>query len=224
MNKEKNLIKAIQESFKRYKKFGPRSTQKIMPIHKFMADTLKDIWGNDYEICFLGENSKEAKIAGKYYDKNIDITVMKNDTPIYCLGVKFITSNYKQNANNYFENMMGETANIQANKIPYSHFIIMRYETPYYKKNDKKPIKIEKIAEKDITKYLKLLFDVPQAHRPNEICIFLINIDEQTNKITKTNLNSKFNPSFSNLMLEKLSIDNFFNQILNYKNYLELNK
>ncbi len=52
------------------------------------------------------------------------------------MGLKFVTSNYKQNANNYFESMMGETANIQRQNIPYAQVIVLRYETPYYKKKD----------------------------------------------------------------------------------------
>lgn len=65
------------------------------------------------------------KVKGKYYDKDIDITVTKDNKPVMCIGIKFITSNYKQNTNNYFENMMGETANIQALKnLPYFQLIV----------------------------------------------------------------------------------------------------
>jgi hypothetical protein len=71
------------------------------------------------KYAFMGEDTKEATVQGKYYPKDIDIAVMKDDKAIFCLSIKFITSNYKQNANNYFENIMGETANIQANQIPY---------------------------------------------------------------------------------------------------------
>ncbi|HQA86540.1 MAG TPA: hypothetical protein PK448_03135 [Bacteroidales bacterium] len=190
-----------------------------------MADTLKEIWGKKYEIHYLSESSKEATIEGKYYPKDVDIAVLKGGTPVFCLGIKFITSNYKQNANNYFENMMGETANIQAKQIPYAHIIIMRYQTPYYKKNDPvTPSKIEVINEKDITKYLKLIYDVPQAHRPNGLCIFLVNIDEKTGKVTKTNLERGFGKQFAKLITEKLSPENFFKQIENYKRNYEIKK
>ena len=148
---------------------------------------------------------------------------MKGEKAILCLGIKFITSNYKQNANNYFENMMGETANIQANKIPYVHLIIMRYETPYYKKNDAdNPSKIEIISKKDIQKYLNLIYDTPQAHRPNDLCIFLVNIDEKTNKVQKTDILTAFGKEFAKLMEQKLSPEHFFKEVTNYKNYLEI--
>jgi hypothetical protein len=155
MYKESEFLKSIRESFAMYKKHGARSTQKLIPIHKYVTEILKKIWGDDCQYFFMGEGTKEATVEGKYYPKDIDIAVMKNDRAIFCLGIKFITSNYKQNANNYFENMMGETANIQANQIPYAQLIVMRYETPYYNKNNSTtPSKIEIISKKDIQKYL----------------------------------------------------------------------
>ena len=182
--KEQELIKAIEASFKAYKDFGARSTAKLKPIHKYLADTMANIWGKSYSVHFLGEENKEMTIDGKYYPKDIDITVAKNGQPVFCLGIKFITSNYKQNANNYFENMMGETANIQAiGNLPYAQFLIFRLETPYYLKNETEiPSKIEKINDKDITKYLKLMYDHPQAHRPDYLGIQLIDIDEKNRK------------------------------------------
>jgi len=160
-----------------YKEHGARSTEKLKPIHKYIAGVLKSIWGNGFEVHYLGADSKELTVAGKYYPKDIDITVTHHDKLVFCLGIKFVTSNYKQNANNYFESMMGETANIQAlGNLPYAQLIIFRHETPYYKKNDSQnPSKIEIINDKDIQKYLNLVFDSPQAHRPNFIGIHVIN-------------------------------------------------
>jgi hypothetical protein len=136
---EQKFIKAVEQSFKMYKLHGARSTEKLKPIHKFVADTLSEIWGKTYEFHYIGgNNTKEMTVEGKYYPKDIDITVSKNGKAVFCLGIKFVTSNYKQNANNYFENMMGETANIQATGIlPYAQFIVLRHETPYYQKNIK---------------------------------------------------------------------------------------
>ena len=190
---EKDFIKAVEQSFKMYKLYGARSTAKLKPIHKFIAETLAKIFGKDFELHFMGDENKEMTVAGKYYPKDIDITISRNKEPVFCLGIKFVTSNYKQNANNYFENMMGETANIQATQLPYAQFIILRHETPYYKKNETEiPSKIEIINDKDISKYLKLMYDAPQAHRPNYLGIQLININEKTGKIALTNIDKAF--------------------------------
>ena len=169
MFNEKSFCVAVEESFSMYKKHGARSPAKLKPIHRYFADVLKSIWGEGFEVHYLGADTKELTIAGKYYPKDIDITITQNEIPVFCLGIKFVTSNYKQNANNYFESMMGETANIQAlGSLPYAQLVVFRHKTPYYKKNDaENPAKIEVIKDKDIHKYLNLVFDNPQVHRPN---------------------------------------------------------
>jgi hypothetical protein len=216
---ETNFLKAIESSFKAYKEKGARSTAKIKPVHKFVAETLEKIWGKGFEIRYLGEGVKEAAIEGKYYSKNVDIAVLDGEKPVFCLGIKFVTSNYKQNANNYFENMMGETANIQAiGSLPYAQLIILRHETPYYKKTGIST-KIERINDKDISKYLKLLFDIPQAHRPHYLGILLINIDEDSSKVSATDLEQSFSKETAKLLYKMLSIKTFFDNIYNYKDY-----
>jgi hypothetical protein len=228
---EKAFIAAVEESFRMYKKYGARSTEKLKPIHRYIADVLKSIWGEQFEIHCLdttprginrvGKKVKELTVKGKYYPKDIDVGVTGNGKPIFCLGIKFVTSNYKQNANNYFETMMGETANIQAlGSLPYAQLIILRHETPYYKKNNaESPSKIEIINDKDIQKYLNLVFDSPQAHRPNYIGIQVINLDEGTGKVAFTNLEKSFSEATAKLLKDKLSLSNFFKEIGNYKNY-----
>ncbi|KAA6321038.1 hypothetical protein EZS27_029263 [termite gut metagenome] len=222
MYNEEQLIKAIEQSFKMYKLYGARSTAKLKPIHKFVADTLTEIYGKSFEVHFMGDETKEMTVDGKYYPKNIDITVTKNGEVVFCLGIKFVTSNYKQNANNYFENMMGETANIQAlGNLSYAQLIILRHETPYYKKNETEtPSKIEIVNDKDIQKYLNLVFDYPQAHRPNYIGIQVINVNEVANKVALTNLDNSFSAETSKLLNGKLSLTNFFKEISEYKDFL----
>jgi hypothetical protein len=222
---ELNFIKAIEQSFKMYKKYGARSIAKLKPIHKFVANTLAQIFGKGFELHFIGDDTKEMTVEGKYYPKDIDITVSKNQKPVFCLGIKFVTSNYKQNANNYFENMMGETDNIQATQLPYAQLIILRHETPYYKKNETEtPSKIEIVSDKDIHKYLKLMLDNPQAHRPNYLGIQLININEKTGKVILANLDENFSKETVKFLKNKLALKTFFNEIETYKDYLKLKK
>jgi hypothetical protein len=142
--------------------------------------------------------------------------------------LKFVTSNYKQNANNYFEGMMGETANIQRNNIPYAQVIVLRHETPYYKRGlddqkDKIPAKIEIINQKDLSKYVNLMFDTQQAHRPFAIGILLVNIDESNSKVNKILPKSVLDAKFAGLLETKLSMENLFTEIERFKIYLETN-
>jgi len=218
---EKSFIAAVEESFRMYKERGARSTEKLKPLHRYVADVMKSIWNGGFEVHYLGQDAKELKVTGKYYPKDIDVTITRNSRPVFCLGIKFVTSNYKQNANNYFESMMGETANIQAlGDLPYSQLIILRHETPYYKKNDPtNPAKIEIIKDKDIQKYLNLVFDHPQAHRPYFVGIQVINLDEKTGKVSLTNVEKSFSQNVAKLLKEKLALSNFFKEIKQYKDY-----
>ncbi len=222
---EANFLKAISESFQKYIEHGARSSEKLKPIHNFVAKTLQEIWGKNFQIHFMSDDNTEMTVKGKYYPKVIDITITHKKKPVFCLGIKFVTSNYKQNANNYFENMMGETANIQAKKnLPYAHLIILRHETPYYKKGnenqaDKIPAKIEKINEHDLEKYVNLFFDTPQAHRPFAIGIILININEKNYKVKAVNPKEVLKKDFAELLENKLSVNCLFKEIENYKRF-----
>jgi hypothetical protein len=217
---EKSFIAAVEESFCMYKVRGSRSPEKLKSIHQYIANVMRSIWGDCFEVHY-GTKAEEFIVDGKYYPKQIDITITKNNKPVFCLGIKFVTSNYKQNANNYFENMMGETANIQAlGNLPYAHMIIFRHETPYYEKNEtEKPKKIEVINDKDIQKYLNLIFDSRQAHRPEYIGIQVINLDEATGKISLTDVEKSFSKNVAKLLKGKLALPIFFNEIAQYKDY-----
>jgi hypothetical protein len=215
MNKiyiEADFIEAISSSYQKYKSFGVRSTEKLKPIHQFLADTLQLIFGREYELHYLGSQSKEKTIEGRYYPKDIDMTVTKDGNPVLCVGLKFVTSNYKQNANNYFENMMGETANIQAKPgLPYAHVIILTHETPYLKR-DSSLGKIE---------IIKLAYDTPQPHRPFVIGILLIAINEDTAEVAVVNPKDILQQDFAELFENKLSMSNLFAEIENYNKYLK---
>ncbi|WP_051604559.1 hypothetical protein [Mycoplasmopsis californica] len=81
----------------------------------------------------LGFNAgKEGTINGRHIDKRVDVTITKNKKAIAEIAVKFVMSNYKQNSNNYFENMLGETVNIRTNNIPYFQIFIISKKMPYY--------------------------------------------------------------------------------------------
>ena len=216
---EKSFIAAVEESFRMYKQHGARSTEKLKPIHKYIANVLKSIWGDDCEVHYLGAGSKELTVTGKYYSKKIDVTITQDNKPVFCLGIKFIISNYKQNAPNYMENMLGETANIQAlGNLPYAQLIILPLFPPYFKK-DGSLKHMEQVNDHDIQKYLNLVFDSPQAHRPNFIGIQVINLDEQTGKVSLTHVEKSFSENTAKLLKEKLALSHFFNEIAQYKHY-----
>ena len=88
--------------------------------------------------------------------------------------------NYSQNSNNYFENMLGETANIRANSIPYFQVFIIFEKVPYYE-NGGKFKKYDVISTHNLDKYLELSKDDPSVffHTPDKTLVVLIKLKEK---------------------------------------------
>lgn len=251
MYNESNFIEAILDSYQNYVNGGEdstRSTEKTKPIHHFLANVLKDIFGSDCDIHYNSENYainpkivyqknyrtkkkgelkgeafKELNVSGKYYNKNIDIAITNSEKKVvFCLGVKFVTSNYDQNSNNYFEGMIGETINIQSKDIPYAHLIIFRSYTPYYKKY-KKYERTEEIDFNKLKKYVELDKDDNNKIKPFATAIFMMNIYVENDDIIKDDFSGTFDITKCQIKkveltdidkrLEHLSIENLFEKI-----------
>lgn len=132
-----------------------------------------------------------------------DITILEKGTGIAGIAVKFVMSNYSQNSNNYFENMLGETANIRNAKSPYYQVFIIPDKVPYYDKSNN--IKHwEKISEHNLSKYVNLSADNIDLflHSPNKTLVCIVHIDDVDNvhtkeEYTKYYLNNDFNIKYS---------------------------
>ncbi len=118
---KESFLNAISKTFRAYNTFGARSNKKLIPIHKWFADAIESRLGKKYSVRSLGKDG-EIKLDGKYYPKTLDIAISKDKKIITTISFKFVTSNYKQNSNNYFENLLGETANIRRANIGFAHF------------------------------------------------------------------------------------------------------
>ncbi|MGC8579767.1 MAG: hypothetical protein ACP5MB_06890 [bacterium] len=219
---EKAFIGAINTSFEEYNKKGARSTAKLIPVHSFIAEYLYEQLGKDYKIYSQGfKRGEEYTIDGKYYPKKEDIVVLnpKND-PLIAISFKFVTSNYKQNSNNYFENLLGETANIRRKNIGFAHLLVLRGHTPYYNKNAGnkrgKQIKIEVLTNENIAKYVKLFNDDDYPHKPDVLGILIVDYNDKTRSMEKANLNN-FNLSedIKILLNGELSLTSFFKKVYN---------
>ncbi len=177
------FLEVIRRSFETYLKVGTsRSPAKLKTLHGHIATDLKEELGNGYSILSQGYgNDKEGAIDGRYYPKNVDISICYNGKPVAGVAVKFVMRNYSQNSNNYFENMLGETANLRANAIPYFQIFIIFDKVPYYKKGGEFS-KYDVITEHNLDKYLKLSNDNPDMffHTPDKTLVALLHLNENT--------------------------------------------
>jgi len=187
------LYNAIRDSYFNYLRFGDRSEKKLKPLHGWIGNTISSFIPKErYDVYFL--NGKEVQTEGEYYKKMIDVAIVKKDVEVIekkvglkkvfyipkiemAISIKFITSNFKQNANNYFENLLGECANLRARGIKFGHFVIFRDRMPYFERS-KKIKRWEILEDCDINKYIKLFKEREKfSHAPNVIELEIINID-----------------------------------------------
>ena len=171
----------LKQSFIRYLETSARSNEKLKILHGAIAQEIAAKIDQEYRIHSLDKkDSKEKNVSGLFMNKNVDITIskrIKDQWKDVCgIAIKFVMSNYHQNSNNYFENMLGETANIRMNQIPYIQILILETNIPYFT-NDGKITKWEKISSHSLSKYEKMSFvDVlTHLHVPNKIFLYVCN-------------------------------------------------
>lgn len=183
-----DFLQVITNSFKKFLSSGSRSNKKLKVLHGAIANDILNRLNNHYSIYSLGiGNGKECNIKGRYINKKVDITITKNNKNIAGIGVKFVMQNYSQNSNNYFENMLGETANIRSQNIPYFQIFIIPDTLPYYDNNGN-ITKWEQFSQHNIDKYLTLSNDNIETsiHTPTKTLLFVIHLpDKNENILTK---------------------------------------
>ncbi len=184
-------------------------------MHKWIGETIKSLIPEEYEVHFI--NGKEVQTEGEYYTKIIDVAIVKKGVPVIskrggfkplfyipqitaAISIKFITSNFKQNANNYFELLLGECANLRAKGVKFGHFVVFRDKIPYFTRSGKLA-HWEILTDEDVNKYIKLYRESQSfLHTPNFIGLEVVNF----NPIVEEIYNRK--PKFSNRLIQKLPI------------------
>lgn len=206
------FLKVISTSFSEFVKAGTsRSPQKLKPLHGAIAEDLARMLGDNYMVEAQGYSSdKEGTIAGRYMDKRIDIVVSKDGEPVAGIEVKFIMQNYSQNSNNYFENMLGETANIRSAGCPLFQIIILLDRLPYYDKGGK-ITKWETFTDTNVAKYIALSADNPYTfyHTPNKTLIYVVHIPDGENLMDRSSYMEHYRKSSTNITLSANKYDSF---------------
>lgn len=185
--KNEAFLHSVELSFRLYLEKGTsRSTAKLKPLHGFIANDLHERLGNGYDIHSQGYgDGQEKELIGRYQNKAADIAIFRNGVPLVGIAVKFVMQNYKQNAVNYFEGMLGETANVRSNGLPYFQIFITLDRLPYFGKSDGVLRHWEYINQHNLDKYVVLSQDNPDIfmHTPNKTLIFIVH-SEENNEIT----------------------------------------
>ena len=218
------FLQIIKQSFLKFLKTHSRSNKKLVVLHGAIAKDIKDKLGDEYKIKSLGlGEGKEGKLDGRYMEKIVDILISKNGNDLGGIGVKFVMNNYSQNSNNYFENMLGETANIRTNNKDYFQILILPDEMPYY--NNKGIItKWEKLTAHNIDKYIALSKDNTGRflHTPVKTLLFIIKFPNCNHNIitTKTKYKRYYLNQIPNSPIQlSININNDFGNTIILNNY-----
>lgn len=178
MSLNESFLATLTRAFEIYLQTSARSNEKLKILHAKIATDLTQKLGNEFEVKSYGVgDGKEKSLVGRYYDKAVDISVLQNGAGRAGVAVKFMMSNYAQNANNYFEGMLGETANLRSNGLPYFQILIVPENMPYFEK-DGSIGKIEELTDHHLEKYLNLSQDDVGRffHIPNNTLLVVVKL------------------------------------------------
>jgi len=186
------LLAAIRRSFTEYL-ISPRSTKKIISLHGTIAEILHSKLKEAYpekniDVISRGYGSdKEFAVPTLTGTKNCDITVLHDGEPIAVIPVKFVCSNYSQNANNYIDSMMGETVNIRLGNIQVHHVVIIPAYVPHF--NSQGTVThVEYMNDHNVDKYRKLFekmqADATRAVLPNSLFFSLVDTGNKETLLT----------------------------------------
>jgi hypothetical protein len=116
--------------------------------------------------------------------------------------------NYSQNSNNYFENMLGETANIRSTNTPYFKILIIPEKIPYYKNNGKID-KWETFSLHNSKKYSILSNDdfEKSTHTPTKTLLFVIKLPDFKADITNKSEYKNYFQGLPKIVVEKSDFD-----------------
>lgn len=221
-----NFLQILQNSFFEYLNSGPRSNKKLTVLHGAIARDFAESLGPKFEVRSLGfKDGREYTVNGRYIDKIVDITILDGKEVIAGIGVKFVMSNYAQNSNNYFENMLGETANIRCKKIAYFQILIIPETLPYFEKNGIIK-KWERVHEHHLRKYITLSKDDESIYFHTPIKTLLYTIEIPTNNTSGVVSMEDYKRLFNNTKNNSpklIPVDivpvSFFERTVIYNNY-----
>lgn len=102
--------------------FATRSNKILFPLHSAIADIVAQY--TKYQVMSLPE--KEYNFISDTGTKKVDIAIVdENDNLKAAIMFKSVKSEYNKNANNYYENMRGESSLFIENSVPVYQIIFI---------------------------------------------------------------------------------------------------
>ena len=178
------FLRAMQGSYEKVLEHGVRSNEKTKVLHGWVQEELGRELGRDYTFTGQSPTSRsEAKVAGMYYGKRVDVLVSRGNQQLGVVSVKFVISNYWQNSVNYLEQQIGETANLRRRNVVYGNLFCVTNPIPYLNQAGE-IMRLENLREHDVQRYIDLRGDHEHLHAPQEMAIGIVELDVDGKEIT----------------------------------------
>jgi len=187
------LLKAVGVSYNVYLSHGARSSAKLSSLHGFFHDAVEAEVSRrlvGHKVSVRSDRNGELTVKGALYPKRVDVAVEVDGGVVGAISLKFVVTNYKQNANNYFEHLLGETANLRSAQIEYGSFTILPMRPEYLSKaaGNKRGavVKKEQLSRENVLKYINLQnMRTDPAFRPNPLGLLIVDLDRTSTKSSK---------------------------------------
>ena len=183
---ETRFLDALQRTYAVYLSMdhGSRSPRKAEVLVLWIKKELKAVLGNKYTVTSMYDGtpgSPVEPVTGKYYNKNVNISVSRDGKDVGIINVSFVNSSLGKNANNYIEGQLGLIANLRSNNIVFGSLFCLTNPVPEYEEDAGGNMickKIEYINNDYIKTYHTLVSERPKPlHAPDVQGICIVNSD-----------------------------------------------
>lgn len=181
-----------------------RSNKILFELHSNIANIAKQ--HTEYNVISLPE--KEFSFVSNIGSKKIDIAIVDDNNNLKAaIMFKGVRSEYNKNANNYFENMRGESALFIENNIPICQIIFIPTQVRHKNSNGEKVF--ETPSEHSYSNYSNFY----NSHSPywNLLKLGVFYFDIEYENDCKTNYSEKRIPNMETTLTD--CITNFMKEI-----------
>jgi hypothetical protein len=150
-----------------------RSNKILIPLHSAIAEIIAE--HTSYQVISLPE--KEYHFESDIGAKNVDIAIVDPATQQLKGAIMFkaIRSEYNKNANNYYENMKGESSLFIDNGIPVYQIIFI--PTAVRHRNSKKELTFETPTERSYQNYCNFFNNHTPYWNGLKLGVFYFDVD-----------------------------------------------
>ena len=175
-----------------------RSNKILFPIHSSIAEIVAK--HTDYAVMSLP--GREYHFENEFGSKNIDIAIVDKKTNSLKGAIMFkaIRSEYNKNANNYYENMKGESSLFIDNNIPIYEIIFIPTTVRHKKSNGEKGF--ENPTEQSYQNYCNFFNNHTPYWNTLKLGVFYLDVNYENNY--ETIYSSKIVPGMESTLTEGL--------------------